>query len=247
MGNAATKDTSLPPTEVSVPVVTKQQYHRDEERTVRTEGSSSAFVAQVHKGSSNDLAAVTVVTLPLSDDSDSVLSAITVTESFAPVSVVRAWDKNKLFSDFIQDGLKTLKKNTSGVCMLFESPVSACQEISFFNGQSFKFHDYPPSPALYKAVLTPCRYAMMNGSVYPTFLQDGRAPKGLIEHWRETIPGFVESSFVSELPEVGDIYAYLPVESVTNYVNDPHVHYHLCGKDALHLSKYRSILAPDCT
>jgi hypothetical protein len=59
-----------------------------------------------------------------------------------------------------------------------------------------------------------------------------------MEHWQANIPGFVAPIFAPEIPSEGKVYAYLPMESISNYVNDPHVHYHLCGKDALHLSKF---------
>jgi hypothetical protein len=173
-------------------------------------------------------------------DSDCSFSAITLNESLDTSSVIRPWNNRTLFSDFVQDGLRS-SRGDERICMVFENPSCSPQEATFFNGNTFKFHEFPPSPPLYKAVLTPCRYSMMNGNVYPSYLQGGIPPLGLVEHWKATIPGFVEPVFVPEIPTEGKVYAYLPMESVTNYVNDPHVHYHLCGKDALHLSKYRTL------
>ena len=109
-----------------------------------------------------------------------------------------------------------------------------------FSPQVFKFHDYPPSAGATKAVLGPCRYSVMNGSSYPSFLRDGAPPAGLVDHWESTVPGFQRPSFVSEIPDSASVYAYLPCESIKNHVNDPSVHYHLVGKDALHLMSKRT-------
>ena len=45
----------------------------------------------------------------------------------------------------------------------------------------------------------------------------------------------MEPTFVSKIPSRSKVYAYLPVEHIANHVIDPYVHYHLAGKDVLHL------------
>jgi hypothetical protein len=76
----------------------------------------------------------------------------------------------------------------------------------------------------------------MNGNTYPSYLLGGDPPKGLVDHWIATIPTFVSPSFVSEISEKATVYTYLPIERLSNsYVNDPHIQYHLAGKDAIHL------------
>jgi predicted ATP-grasp superfamily ATP-dependent carboligase len=67
-----------------------------------------------------------------------------------------------------------------------------------------------------------------------------------MEHWKETVPGFVEPSFVHEVSKDDTVYAYLPVEKQEHHVNDPAVHYHLAGKDAIHLMTQKTTrLLPD--
>ena len=84
-------------------------------------------------------------------------------------------------------------------------------------------------------MLGPCRYALMNGTAYPAYLQAGKPTPGLLEHWMETVPGFEAPRFVSEIPDDASVYAYLPCEGIKKHLNDPHIHYHLAGKDALRL------------
>lgn len=148
---------------------------------------------------------------------------------------VKNWNGKKYYSDYIAEGL-AYKNEKRDVVMLFESPSSSTAESTFHNKTSFKFHDWPPpSSTKSKAILGPCRYALMNGASFPCFLRDGTPPPGLIEHWKETIPGYVESSFVPKISEHQSVYAYLPVEQLPNHVNNPYSHYHLAGKDAIHL------------
>jgi ATP-grasp domain len=171
------------------------------------------------------------------DDSDSVISGLSgdVIVDATPTILVQKWDQTKHYSDLILEGLLATNRDTSKVVMLFESPSSSSHEASFFNGQGFKFHDYPPSAPVFRSVMAPCRYTMMNGSSFPSFLKTGALPTGLLEHWKKCIPNFKEPTLVSEITDNDTVYAYLPVEHISNHVNDPHVHYHMCGKDALHL------------
>jgi len=175
----------------------------------------------------------------VSDESASVVSSISdleVTNAFK----VHSWDKKSGYSDYIQSGLNWLNKGHEQVVMLFESPSSSNHESMFYNSQVYKFHDYPPSSNAYRTTLGPCRYSSMNGSAFPSYLEAGDAPAGLVEHWEATIPGFQRPTFVSEIPDSAKIFAYLPCESIKNHVNDPSVHYHLVGKDALHLMTKRT-------
>lgn len=119
--------------------------------------------------------------------------------------------------------------------MLFESPSTSTNDSSFFNSQVYKFHDYPPASSKTKGVLGPCRYSCMNGATYPSFLRDGAPPAGLAEHWEANIPNFEQPKFVDSIRDESHVYAYLPCESIKQHVNDPYVHYHMVGKDALHL------------
>jgi ATP-grasp domain len=111
----------------------------------------------------------------------------------------------------------------------------------------FKFHDWPaPKSTKVKAMLGPCRYALMNGASFPVFLRDGIPPEGLLHHWAKTVPGIVEPSFASKVTEEDTVYAYLPVEQIKNHVNDPMVHYHLAGKDSIVLMTQKTTkLLPD--
>lgn len=175
----------------------------------------------------------------VSDEAASIVSSLSDLE-LMPSFRVHAWDKKSGYSDFIRDGLAQQNQGGKDVIMLFEAPSTSTSESSFFNSQVFKFHDYPPSAGATKAVLGPCRYSVMNGSSYPSFLRDGAPPAGLVDHWESTVPGFKRPSFVSEIPDSSSVYAYLPCESIKNHVNDPSVHYHLVGKDALHLMSKRT-------
>jgi ATP-grasp domain len=172
----------------------------------------------------------------VSDDLDFAVAASSSLSAFR----VKPWDLKSGYSDYIRDGLRYLNRNDAEVVMLFESPSSASSDSTFFNCQVYKFHDYPPCSSLTKAVLGPCRYALMNGASYPAFLANGSPPEGLVEHWEATVPGFVRPSFVSEIKDTAQAYAYLPCESIKTHVNDPYVHYHMAGKDALHLMTKRT-------
>jgi hypothetical protein len=86
----------------------------------------------------------------------------------------------------------------------------------------------------------------MNGDAFPSFLRDGETPPGLKEHWAATVPGIKMPKFVNKIVENDLVYAYLPVEKIKNHVNDPDTHYHLAGKDAIHLMTQKTTrLLPD--
>jgi len=117
-----------------------------------------------------------------------------------------------------------------------ESPSSSSKDSSFHNASKFKFHDWPPPKSTKsKEMLGPLRYGSMNGNSYPVFLRAGTPPAGIVDHWKEAIPDYVPSTFVNTIQESETAYAYLPVEQIKNHVNDPSVHYHLAGKDSIHL------------
>jgi hypothetical protein len=125
---------------------------------------------------------------------------------------------------------------SDNIVMLFDSPTSSTAEFAFHNASKFRFHDWPPpSKTGGKSVLGPCRYALMSGDTFPVFLKDGALPCGLLEHWTEAVPGFTVPTFVDKITDEHTVYAYLPVEQIRHHVNDPDVHYHLAGKDAIHL------------
>jgi hypothetical protein len=151
------------------------------------------------------------------------------------------------YSDYIAQGLKEKKMENINLVMLFESPSSSTTESSFHNKAKFKFHDWPPPKSTKsKSVLGPCRYASMNGQSFPVFLKDGKPPAGLEEHWAEVIPDFKPPSYVDKITDNETVYAYLPVEQIRNHMNDPEVHYHLAGKDAIHMMTQKTTkLLPD--
>ena len=145
------------------------------------------------------------------------------------------WKGERFYSDYIAAGLK-YKKETAKVVMLFESPSSSTDQSTFHNKAKYKFHDWPPPTSTKsKAILGPCRYAMMNGPSFPVFLREGKPPEGLVEHWMEAVPGYKPATYVDKITEEDTAYAYLPVEQILKHVNDPQTHYHLAGKDAIHM------------
>ncbi|KAL3905413.1 MAG: hypothetical protein SGILL_009688 [Bacillariaceae sp.] len=163
---------------------------------------------------------------------------------------VKQWDGTKFYSDYLKEGLEYsgIKiEDYDKVVMLYESPSSATTESSFHNRDKFKFHDWPPPKnTLSKAILGPCKYSMMNGSTFPSFLRQGAPPTGLMEHWKEAVPGIPMPNFVGKIQENDLVNAYLPVEAIKNHVNDPDTHYHLAGKDAIHLMTQKTTkLLPD--
>lgn len=86
----------------------------------------------------------------------------------------------------------------------------------------------------------------MNGPAFPAFLASGAPPTGLLEHWKEVLPSVPSPHFVDKVHENDVVYAYLPVEQIKNHVNDPDTHYHLAGKDAIHLMTQKTTrLLPD--
>lgn len=162
-----------------------------------------------------------------------VVSVLTEKVDIPDTFPVEGWDGKTLFSDYVKSGLEHLERDTSNIVMVFESPSSSSKDSSFFNSNVYKFHDYPPSAGSTKKMLGPCRYALVNGGTYPVFLAGGVPPKGLVEHWKATVPDVPTPTFVPGLQPESVAYAYLPSESIPNHVNDPKVHYHLAGKDAL--------------
>jgi hypothetical protein len=168
---------------------------------------------------------------------------------FVPKIKVVDWDGTKMYSDYIKEGLVYNNKleAANNTIMLFESPSSSTSESSFHNRDKFKFHDWPPPKSTKsKGILGPCRYSLMNGSSFPAFLRDGTPPEGLMEHWAEAVPDVPAPHFISKVTEEDTVYAYLPVEQIKNHVNDPDVHYHLAGKDAIHLMTQKTTkLLPD--
>jgi hypothetical protein len=165
---------------------------------------------------------------------------------------VEEWDGKKMHSDFIKEGLIYNNKleASNNTIMLFESPTSSAEDCSFHNRDNF--HEWPPAKSTKskstqsKSVLGSCLYSLMNGSAFPAFLRDGAPPAGLMEHWAKAVPGIPAPHFVSKVTEKDTVNAHLPVEQIKNHVNDPDVHYHLVGKDAIHLMTQKTTnLLPD--
>lgn len=184
------------------------------------------------------------------NESATLVAAITDMDFTSAKLKVTDWDplSMKGYSEFIKEGMEYLKKDPTNVVMLFESPSSSSTESSFHNNAQFKFHDWPPPKSTKsKAILGPCKYSMWNGDALPAFLKDGKPPEGLMEHWQKVMPeNLVMPRFVDKVREDDIAYAYLPVEQIKNHVNDPMTHYHLAGKDAIHLMTQKTTkLLPD--
>jgi hypothetical protein len=162
---------------------------------------------------------------------------ITTKQTTVEKFIVQDWDGTKLYSDYIREGMERTDRSEERVVMLFESPSSSATDSSFHNKEKFRFHDWPaPKSSRAKGVLGPCRYALMNGDSYPVYLRDASPPEGLMEHWMQFVPSFRKPQFVPKISdEENTVYAYLPVEQLRHHVNDPQKHYHLAGKDAIHL------------
>jgi hypothetical protein len=203
---------------------------------------------------------VVVFKLPsLSDHESSGTATATIADEISVLSDdvhspsfrVHDWDQTSGYSDYIKTALTELKRDTSNVVTLFESPSSSNPESAFYNSQVFKFHISNSAPTNLtatksaKSMLGPCRYSLFNGTAFPTYNRYGEPPPLLLEHWQRTIPNFQKPQFVSEIDDDSQVYAYLPCESIKHHVNDPHVHYHIAGKDAIHLmTKQTTALLP---
>lgn len=183
-------------------------------------------------------------------DAATLVAAITDMDFTQSKFTVTDWDPESMkgYSEYIKEGMEFLKKESSNVVMLFESPSSASSETSFHNDTKYRFHDWPPPKStMQKAILGPCKYGMWNGSALPAFLKGGKAPEGLEAHWEKVMPeNLAMPRFVDKVKEDDVAYAYLPVEQIKNHVNDPNTHYHLAGKDAIHLMTQKTTkLLPD--
>ena len=159
------------------------------------------------------------------------------------------WDRVTMYGDMVKEGLVYTKQYdpTAKYIMLYETPHSDSPDATFHNKEKFKFHDWPPEKCMKnKNVLAPCRYSLMTGPTFPIFLTDGTPPEGLLEHWQTIFPQIPMPHFVNKVQENDIVYAYLPVEQIKNHVNDPETHYHLIGKNSIHLKTQRTTrLLPD--
>jgi hypothetical protein len=159
------------------------------------------------------------------------------------------WDRKTYYGDMVKEGLiyNNVYDPNAKYIMLYETPHTDSPEASFHNKDKFKFHDWPPEKCMKnKNVLAPCRYSLMTGPTFPTFLTDGAPPAGLIEHWQDIFPHIPMPHFVNKVQENDIVYAYLPVEQIKNHVNDPDTHYHLIGKNSIHLMTQKTTrLLPD--
>jgi ATP-grasp domain len=159
------------------------------------------------------------------------------------------WDRKTYYGDLVKEGLiynNNYDPNAKYI-MLYETPHLDSPEAKFHNKEKFKFHDWPPEKCMKnKNVLAPCRYSLMTGPTFPIFLTDGVPPPGLMDHWRDVLPHIPMPHFVDMVQENDIVYAYLPVEQIKNHVNDPETHYHLVGKNSIHLMTQKTTrLLPD--
>lgn len=159
------------------------------------------------------------------------------------------WCGTKYYSDLVRDGLNYLE-GAQDVVMVFESPsASTSCETSFTNSGKFQFFDHPlpRAPVAGRVVLGPQRYASMAGAAFSTYLQQGIPPE-LVNHWRSTIPDFVEPNIIHTIPPDATVCAFLPLEEYQSHVVDPEVHYHLAGKDAIpRMTSRTTQLLPDAS
>ena len=164
------------------------------------------------------------------------------------------WAGRRFYSDYIKAGIDYKRQKDPDylpqrdVVMLFESPSSSATDSSFHNASKYRFHDWPPpKSSRSKGILGPCRYASMTGTSFPIFLRDGAPPDGLMDHWAHSLPHFQPPTFVNKIDtDLNTVYAYLPVEQLKHHVNDPDTHFHLAGKDAIHLMTQKTTqLLPD--
>ena len=72
-------------------------------------------------------------------------------------ALVSDWDGDQCFSDLVAEGLESLDVDPSNLVMLYESPSSFSHETSFFNGNFYKYADYPPAGPVTKSVMGPRR------------------------------------------------------------------------------------------
>lgn len=150
----------------------------------------------------------------------------------------RDWDLKTYYGDLVKKGLEYTNKydEDQKYIMLYETPSTSSPEASFQNKEKYKFHDWPPEKCLKnKNILAPCRYSLMTGPTFPVFLTEGVPPAGLMEHWKDVLPDIPAPNFVDKVQEDDIVYAYLPIEQIKNHINDPETHYHLIGKNAIHL------------
>jgi hypothetical protein len=176
----------------------------------------------------------------LSDFASVPRSSLIVQQRRSGFAVIQ-WDKETRISELIQQGLEFLNQSTANVIMLCESPSSACRKARFFNHQVYRICDYPPDSALARTVLGPCRYALIHGAAFSMYLHNSRPPAGLLEHWKDVLDNrFVQPQFVHDIDVNSRVYAFAPCESIPNHINDPFMHFHLSGLDALHLMTKRT-------
>jgi ATP-grasp domain len=161
----------------------------------------------------------------------------------------RDWDQKSLYSDLVKEGLVYNEKfgENKRYIMLYETPSTSSTAASFHNKEKYKFHDWPPEQcSKNKGILAPCRYSLMTGPTFPVFLTGGIPPAGLLDHWKDVLPEIPPPHFVDRVQEDDIVYAYLPVEQIKNHVNDPETHYHLVGKNSIHLMTQKTTrLLPD--
>lgn len=219
MGNTATKllssklsfpSSSPCPQDDSDRVLVKKDNDRSVIIVTGTEGLKNGLVQASSTITTEDSSLVSSISDPLACSFPSSLDTSRHKDKRTDFHV-QQWDGETFFADFVHNGLADLKLDKSNVVMLYESPSSSSHETSFYNSQVFNYHDFPSFPPYYKSVLAPCRYSIMNGPTFPSYLRDA-PPVGLLEHWAASVPGFSAPSFTPEISPDDHVYAYLPVE-----------------------------------
>jgi hypothetical protein len=183
-----------------------------------------------------------------STTSISSMSALTSTHSHATSNLVFAsWDRRTLLSDFVREAVQYKGGSSAdGVIMVFERPSSLDKNAHFYNHQAFKACEYPAvltktTMPQERTILEPLCCCMMNGASYPVFLSCHPLPTYialLTKHWQDTFEHFfywTPPRFTGAIHDEDRAYCVGPCESVRHHVNDPFVHFHLSGLDAIHL------------
>lgn len=146
---------------------------------------------------------------------------VTLEKGF-PASLVTL---TSLFSQDLPDG-----------AVLLEFPSSSNKSLRFVNDEKFLIYDFPPPTAFYNEYLLPLRACPVAGDKLPLLL-NGYPSKGLKDHWKKWVPGYVEPVIkpVSEIKECGRIIVSFPHQNIppSKHAVDPQVHYWLLSKRSI--------------
>ena len=216
---------------VGGPLNLKDSFHCDEKKV--DDGSSAPSTAEETATAASLVSSPTLLVTPRS-------------EATPANHRVKAWCGKKYYSDLVKESMQYLGNQIEEhVVMVYESPSYETPDTSFVNAKQYFFHDSPAGSPIPRTTLGPQRYAAMTGDAIPVYIKSP-PPAELLQHWKNAIPSYVEPKFVHTLDANNHVYAYLPLEQVEKHVNDPSVHYHLAGKDAIPLMTSKTTkLLPD--